>query len=322
MNTAPDVSPDSESEPDVRSFIVPQPAAGARLDVFLAQSMEDRSRAELQECIQKGLVRVDEVPVTKKNRRLTAGEEVIVELPPPTPTVLLPSPEPLAVIYEDRDILVIDKPPGVTVHPGVATGADTLVHRLIHHLGPGVVLPGHPLRPGIVHRLDRETSGLMVIAKSDTAYLRLVAAFASRTMHKVYRALVFGSPAAESGSWQQPIGRHPTVRVKMAVVANGKPAHTDWRRLQRLGTSASLLQCTLHSGRTHQIRVHSAHAGLPLLGDTTYGFRPSRFTGPPVPRVMLHAAELGFAHPITQHPLTFQSADPDDFSQVLEALKE
>lgn len=308
-----------DAEPDVRSFSATPSDALARLDVFLAAQMDDHSRAEIQDWIQRGLVRINEVPVVKKNRRVAAGDEISIDVPPPAPNVLIPSPVPLAVIYEDDDVLVIEKPPGVTVHPGTGTGPDTLVHRLVHHLGAQFPLPGHPLRPGIVHRLDCETSGLMVIAKSEVAYLRLVEAFASREVHKTYRALAFGCPAESSGSWRQPVGRHPTIRVKMATVANGKPAHTDWLLVQQF-TSSCLLSCTLHSGRTHQIRVHAANAGLPLLGDLTYGFRPNRFKGPPIPRVMLHAAELSFAHPVGRKQYTFHSLDPDDFSSLMEIL--
>lgn len=311
--------PGDDSEAEVRLFTVNHEDVPARLDVFLALRMNDHSRAEIQDWIQRGLVTINEVPVTKKNRRVAAGEEVSIEVPSPVPHVLIPSPVPLQVIHEDDDVMVIDKPPRVTVHPGTATGPDTLVHRLLHYVGERFSLPGHPLRPGIVHRLDCETSGLMVIAKSDVAYLRLVADFSSRKIHKVYRALALGHPAESSGSWLQPIGRHPTARVKMAVAANGKPAHTDWL-LVRQFKSSCLLSCTLHSGRTHQIRVHAANAGLPLLGDSTYGFRANRFDGPPVPRIMLHAAELSFAHPVQQKICTFHSPDPEDFASLMRLL--
>lgn len=305
---------------DVRLIEVPYGASPTRLDVCIAAQMEDHSRAAIQDWIQRGLVTVNGIPVTKKNHRVAAGDEIAVDVPPPLPAVLVPSPVPLDVIYEDDDVLVINKPAGITVHPGSGTGPDTLVHRLLHHVGERVSLPGHPLRPGIVHRLDCETTGIMVMARSDVAYLRLVEAFAGRKVHKVYRALAVGCPALQSGSWQQPIGRHPSIRVKMAAVAGGKPAHTDWRVVRQFA-SACLLACTLHSGRTHQIRVHAAHAGHPLLGDSTYGFRAARFDGPPVPRVMLHASELSFSHPRKGTTFSFHCPDAADFSDLIARLE-
>jgi 23S rRNA pseudouridine1911/1915/1917 synthase len=179
---------------------------------------------------------------------------------------------------------------------------------------------GAPERPGIVHRLDKETSGLIVVAKTDKAHHRLAAAFSSRDTHKRYTALVLGVPKKSSGSCREPVGRHPVVRTRMAVQANGRDAHTDWSLERAFKVGASMVSCTIHTGRTHQIRVHMSHAGHPLLGDTSYGFKANRMDAIPVPRVMLHATELHLPHPESGETVEFFAPPPDDFNTLISKM--
>ncbi len=269
----------------------------------------------------------------RASRRLRAGERVLVELPPPREVALEPEDIPLAVVHEDADVLVVDKPAGLVVHPGAGVTRGTLVHALLHH-APGIAGVGGPGRPGIVHRLDKQTSGLMVVAKSPAAYRALVEMLRARAVRRTYLALVWGAPRAAAGTVEGAIGRDPRRRQRMAVVRRGgKPARTRWRVRERLGP-ACLLEVALDTGRTHQIRVHLAHAGLPVVGDPLYGgrgkgqlnagegersLRAALLAG--MPRQALHAAELEFPHPITAEALRFTAPLPEDFRQALERLR-
>jgi 23S rRNA pseudouridine1911/1915/1917 synthase len=205
-------------------------------------------------------------------------------------------------------------------HPGSGTGDDTLVHALLHYCGDELSTVGAPDRPGIVHRLDKETSGLIIVAKTDAAYHKLAAAFSERKTYKRYTALVLGIPKVSKGRIKEPIGRHPVMRTRMAVVPNGKPAHTDWQVEKRFGQMAARMSCVIHTGRTHQIRVHMSELKLPLLGDTTYGFKPSRLKGIKVPRVMLHSTELRIEHPDTGELMTFEAELPEDIITLIAQL--
>jgi len=209
----------------------------------------------------------------------------------------------------------------MVTHPGSGTGEDTLVHALLHHCGAlsGV---GAPDRPGIVHRLDKETSGLIVVAKTDAAHHGLAAAFSGRETYKRYAALVLGLPKRSSGCCAEPIGRHPVVRTRMAVVPSGRSARTDWNLERTFGKRAARLGCVIHTGRTHQIRVHLSHLGHPLLGDDSYGFKPARLPDVAVPRVMLHATELRLPHPSGSKELRLSAPLPGDFLQVEAELGE
>jgi 23S rRNA pseudouridine1911/1915/1917 synthase len=310
---------------------VPESSAGERLDRFLAVAQKDLSRSGLQALIRAGRVTVAGRAV-RAAHRLRAGERVHVELPAPRVLALEPEAIPLAIVHEDRDLLVLDKPAGLVVHPGAGVAAGTLVHALLHHC-PAIADVGGAGRPGIVHRLDRQTSGLMVVAKTPAAYRALVESLRARAVRRRYLALVWGSPPA-SGTTEGAIGRDPRERKRMAVVPRGgKPARTRWRVRERL-PGAALLEVTLDTGRTHQIRVHLAHLGHPVVGDPVYGGRSrarlSRAAGErslhsgvleELRRQALHAAELEFEHPLTGEALRFTSAPPEDFMRALRSLR-
>jgi 23S rRNA pseudouridine1911/1915/1917 synthase len=310
---------------------VPDSSAGERLDRFLAAGQKDLSRSRLQALIREGRVRVGGEPA-RAARRLRAGERVTVELPPPRTTRLEPEDAPLAIVHEDEHLIVLDKPAGLVVHPGAGVAAGTLVHALLHH-DPGIADVGGAGRPGIVHRLDKQTSGLMVVARTPAAYRALVEMLRARTVRRRYLALVWGAPPA-SGSAEGAIGRDPRDRKRMAVVTRGgKPARTRWRVRERL-RGAALLEVTLETGRTHQIRVHLAHLGCPVVGDPVYGgrsrsglslaagersLRSEVLEG--LRRQALHAAWLEFPHPVSGEDLRFAAPPPADFEHAHRALK-
>ncbi|HHN72929.1 MAG TPA: RluA family pseudouridine synthase, partial [Thermopetrobacter sp.] len=260
----------------------PEEAAGQRLDRFLAAAAPDVSRARFQSLIAEGRVAVNGAPAARPGLRLKGGETIRVDLPPPAPAEPRPQDIPLAIVHEDAHLLVIDKPPGMVVHPAPGHGAGTLVNALLHHCGEALSGIGGVRRPGIVHRLDRDTGGLMVVAKSDLAHRRLAEQFAAHgrdgRLERVYRAIVWGHPLPASGRIEAPIGRHPGERTRMAVVGGerGRVAITRYRTLERFHDAegrplAALVECRLETGRTHQIRVHMAHRRHPLLGDPLYG---------------------------------------------------
>lgn len=297
--------------------------AGDRADKALAQLLADVSRARLQETFAEGKVLRNGRPLTK-SQRVAAGDVLTVELVPLPPTEVSAVAGDLRIIFEDDDVLVLNKGPGLVMHPGGGTGDDTLVHFALHHTGGKLSQLGGARRPGIVHRLDKDTTGAVVLAKSDRAYLSLIKQFSERDVAKEYLALVKGVPKLRSGSIHEPIGRNPVVRVKMAVVhgPRGKPAHTDWAVEEVFGRNAALVRCWLHTGRTHQIRVHLSHAGHILLGDYTYGWKPVGGVAGTAQRVMLHAAVLAFAHPADGRALEFQVPLPEDFSALMIRLRE
>jgi 23S rRNA pseudouridine1911/1915/1917 synthase len=281
---------------------------GERLDVFLARSLPDLSRAHAQRLIAEGHVRIEgENP--KPSLRVEAGARIEVEIPAPVPIAPRPESIPLAVLYEDRDLLVVDKPAGMPVHPGPGHEGATLVNALLAHCPDLTGIEGS-LRPGIVHRLDKDTSGLLVVAKNDRAQLALQSQMAARTARKEYLALVQGMPPSH-GTIDAPIGRHPGRRKQMAVVAEGRPARTHYRVLGQAGADALVLT-RLETGRTHQIRVHFAAIGHPIVGDQVYGKRSDL-----VARQFLHAWRLGFRHPRTGDWLSFEAEIPEDLDTAL-----
>jgi 23S rRNA pseudouridine1911/1915/1917 synthase len=304
-------------------FTVQGPAASERADKVLAHFLKDTSRARVQEAFAQKKVWRGETPIAK-SQRVAPGDVLHIELPAPPPSEVEAVAGDLTVIYEDDDLLVLNKSSGLIMHPGGGTGADTLVHFALHHTGGKLSQLGGARRPGIVHRLDKETSGAVVLAKSDRAYLALTKLFSERDVAKEYVALVERVPKLRSGSIREPIGRNPVVRVKMAVVpgTRGKPAHTDWSVEESFGKSAALVRCWLHTGRTHQIRVHLAHLNHPLLGDYTYGWRPRGGVAGSAGRVMLHAAVLAFPHPADGRPLEFRVPPPEDFLALAAELRE
>ena len=283
-----------------------------RLDAYLAATHPEISRSRWKQLIESGHITLNGTPVLKPNTPLALGDTLACTLPPPEPVGLLPADIPLAILYEDSDLLVLNKPPGLVVHPAPGHPADTLVNALLHHCTDLAGIGGE-LRPGIVHRLDKDTSGLLVVAKNEHAHAALVAQFSAHTIQKEYLALVWGTPKKSSGTLDLPIGRHSVHRQKMAVTEKGRPALTHYEILAS-GPLASLLRIRIETGRTHQIRVHMAHLGHPVLGDTTYG--RARHGLPPdllLPRQMLHAHSLKLTHPRTASPLAFTAPPPPDF---------
>ncbi len=294
--------------------------AGQRADKILAASTQVVSRVRLKKAFDAGKVTINGIAVPAKHK-LQPGDRIKALIEPEVHTVPSPSAQTidLSVLYEDEHLIAINKASGMVTHPGNGTAEDTLVHALLDYCGDALSTIGAPLRPGIVHRLDKETSGVIVVAKSDAAHLALARAFAGRELDKRYRAMLRGAPATESGSCRGAIFRHPVHRTKMAVVTKGRVAHTDWRVLQRFGHLASMVECVLHTGRTHQIRVHMSHAGFPLLGDSLYGFKPAGFPLA-IPRVMLHAERLRLRHPITEDLLDLHAPLPEDFVSIASQL--
>ena len=304
-----------------QKFVVPLESQPERADKLLARHFPEVSRVVIQKAIESGKVRREEGGLLQPKQKLFPGNRLFVDLSPEPHVPLLPADIPLEILHEDDHLVVVNKQPGMVVHPGDGTGEDTLVHALLHHCGDKLSSVGAPRRPGIVHRLDKETSGVIVVAKADAAHHSLAAQFAERKTIKEYLGLVVGCPREDSGSIKLSVGRHPTVRVKMSVTENGKYAHTDWEVAETFGGAFALLRCLIHTGRTHQIRVHLAHFGHPVAGDETYGYKPARLKAQPAPRVLLHAAKLHFTHPATGEPLPMEAPLPDDFSDYLDGLR-
>jgi len=326
---------------------VDETGAGQRLDQFLAAQppvqAEAISRTRAQALIEAGHVTLDGAPALQPKAKIRAGQNVALQIPDAAPAEPLGEDIPLAIVFEDDYIVVIDKPAGLVVHPGAGNETGTLVNALIAHCGDSLSGIGGVKRPGIVHRLDKDTSGLLVIAKTDAAHRKLSQLFADHgrrlNLTREYLALVWGAPDRQSGMVDAPIGRHAIQREKMAVVplARGREAITHWRLLDTFGRDregrpvASLIACELETGRTHQIRVHMAHIGHPLLGDQTYGAgfktkaahldEAARAALTSLNRQALHARALGFDHPITGDELLFESDPPEDFAGLTRALK-
>jgi 23S rRNA pseudouridine1911/1915/1917 synthase len=301
------------------AFIVPSTIRRTRADKILAGAFPAHSRAALQRAFEAGLVRRNGMALAKSDA-VKAGDTLEFTLPEITPTELKPVAIPLGVLYEDEHLLAINKAAGMVVHPGVGTGEDTLVHALLAHCAGGLSGVGGVERPGIVHRLDKETSGVLLVAKNDAAHRGLSEQFAGRHLRKEYLALVSGVPRLQSGVIERAVSRHPVHRERMTVGEGGRPARTDWAIVEAFGDKTALLRCRIHSGRTHQIRVHLKSTGHPLLGDKVYGWKPDPALPAP-PRVMLHAERIAFLHPITARPLDVRAPLPEDFEQLLAALR-
>lgn len=304
---------------------VPDTVRPGRADKILAILYPDLSRSRWQRLFGDGRVWMDDRALCQKDK-IRPGDSVQFSIPPDRPMDLQPVDMNLSIHFEDADLLVLEKEPGVVVHPGSGTGGDTLVHGLLHHCKGSLGGIGGTERPGIVHRLDKETSGLLVVAKSEAAFRELSRQFAEREVGKGYTALVTGVPDPPDGMVDQPIARHPVHRTRMACRAGGRTARTDYRLVEAFGREAALLSLRIHTGRTHQIRVHMKHIGHPLAGDGLYGYKAGSLkTGGrpvPVPRVLLHATRLAFKHPVTGRPMGFESPLPPDFSSVLDLLRQ
>lgn len=290
--------------------------AGERLDTALAAVL-GVSRSRVQEMMDQGLIEVDGGRAAKSHR--VGGDETVTILPCPEKEYRVGAEDiPVRIVYQDADIAVISKQPGLVVHPAAGHADGTLVNALLHAL-PDLGRVGDEIRPGIVHRLDRDTSGLMVVAKHEEAFVRLQEMVRQRAITRRYLALVHGTPPSASGTIDAPVGRDPRERKKMAVTGDGRPAVTHFDVLQTM-PGYSLVEVELVTGRTHQIRVHFAHLGHPVAGDAVYGRHGSKGTVPGLGRQFLHAWRLELDHPLTGKPLCFRDPLPDDLSEVLEKL--
>jgi 23S rRNA pseudouridine1911/1915/1917 synthase len=281
--------------------------AGQRLDLFLAAQIDRLSRARIQTLIRSGHILLNG-SICRPRQIIRAGDEVVVSEPQPEPIVQQPEELTVPILFEDEHLLVVNKPAGMTVHPGAGVRSGTLVNALLHQVSnlSGI---GGTLRPGVVHRLDKETSGCLVVAKHDLAHLRLSNQFSERKVQKFYLALCAGKFTKFAGEIIKPIGRHPVQRQKMAVVDRGRPAQTKFQVLQET-SRWTLVLCQIYTGRTHQIRVHLHSIGHPVLGDKVYGKSSGEYG-----RQMLHAWRLGFFHPMANNWLEFEAGLPDDFLQ-------
>ena len=289
--------------------------SGERADQLLSRQIEGLTRSAAQRLLEQGRVSCRGA-VLKKNGRPEAGDELTVELPEPEPADVLPQDIPLDVVYEDADVIVVNKPVGLVVHPAPGHPDGTLVNALLYHCGDSLSGINGELRPGIVHRIDRDTSGLIIAAKNDAAHLSLAAQLEDHTLSRVYECLAQGNLREDEGTIDAPIGRSPKDRKKMAVVAGGRRAVTHYRVLGRY-SGCTHAQCRLETGRTHQIRVHMAYTGHPLLGDTVYGGRAVKGLA----GQCLHARRLTFVHPRTGVPITVECPLPDWFTAVLNKLE-
>jgi 23S rRNA pseudouridine1911/1915/1917 synthase len=294
----------------VYNFIADKP--GVRLDKYACEKCPELSRTRIQKLITEGYITVND-QVAKAGLKLNIGDRLRVTIPPPPPSPLTPEAIPLNIIYEDADLLVIDKPAGLTVHPAPGHPAHTLVNAIISHF-PHLAALSDSLRPGIVHRLDRDTSGVMVVAKNSWAQAKLVEQFKTHSVTKVYLVLVKGRLTPENGIIKAPIGRDPRNRKKMAVVGSGRQARTDYRVIRYIG-GYTLVEVMPETGRTHQIRVHLAAIGFPVVGDKVYGVK-----SPHLSRQFLHASRLGFKLPATGEYMEFKSELPPDLAQALKDI--
>jgi len=316
------LSTDSQAGPS-QVIPIPQTLPGLRLDAFLKHHLPTLSRGALQRMIAEGHIRVDG-RITKPTHRPHAGEQVQIHWAPPRPATAQPESIPLDILFEDKDLLVLNKSPDIVVHPSAGHSTHTLVNALLHHCQGQLSGIGGTARPGIVHRLDQETSGCLVVAKNDLAHLDIATQFARREVHKVYEAIVCGHPAQDHGEIDAAIARHPNHRKRMAVTrGKGRPARTSYRVLEHLH-QASLIEAILHTGRTHQIRVHCHSIGHPLVGDPAYGrktnARLAELTGYHAPRQLLHASTLTLRHPVSGIVMKFIAPRPRDIVTAIVAL--
>ncbi len=308
----------------IEKFIVNETHIGKRVDVVLSDILEKQTRSQIKRLISEKQILVDGKPI-KPSRKLELGEEVVVKIPKPEPNLMKAEDIPLVILYEDPDIAVVDKPAGISMHPGAGIKSGTVVNALLHMCSDlsGI---GGTIRPGIVHRLDKDTSGVVVIAKNDTSHLSLAKQFKDRTTNKTYTALVEGVFKSSSGTYDLPIGRHPTQRKQMSTKSkSGKEAHTAWRIVEQY-LHASLVEITPKTGRTHQIRVHFADAGHPIIGDKTYRQKKEKTpiilkVSKELGRQALHASKLGFIHPSSGKYVEFESELPDDIKSAIRQLK-
>ena len=306
------------------SLMIERSLPAERLDAFLRSRFPAMSRGAIQRLIESGHIRVNGLPV-KATHTPRAGESITITFPEARPAEARPENIPLEILFEDEDLLVINKPPGLVVHPSAGHDEHTLVNALLHHCAGGLSGIGGVARPGIVHRLDQDTSGCLIVAKNDQAHVALAAQFAGRTMEKIYAAIVCGEVPRESGEIRAAIARHPNHRKRMAVAeGDGREAWTSYRVRERL-VHATYLEVLLHTGRTHQIRVHFQHLGYPVVGDQVYGGRKNQrlkeLANYAAARQLLHAHKLTFTHPRTGRKKAIAAPLPADFETALKLLR-
>ena len=290
--------------------------AGARLDAWLAANVEELTRSAAVRLIEEGRVTRGGKPLVKKDK-VIGGETIEVALPEPEKVDVVPQNIPLNIVYEDGDVIVVNKPKGMVVHPAPGHSDGTLVNALLYHCGDSLSGIGGELRPGIVHRIDRDTTGLIIAAKNDFAHQRLSAQLQDHTLSRIYRCIVIGNMREDSGTVDAPIGRHPVDRKKQAIVADGRRAVTHWRVLERY-QGLTYVECRLETGRPHHIRVHMAHTGHPILGDTVYG---NKKEVPGLQGQCLHAVGLRFIHPRTEQPVELSCGLTEEFEVQLKKLR-
>jgi 23S rRNA pseudouridine1911/1915/1917 synthase len=307
------------------NFTVEQSRPGERFDSFLREKFPSASRGALQRLIEQGHIRVNGNAV-KPTHAPRAGDRVEVHWPEAKPAEALPEEMPLEILFEDKSLLVLNKPAGLVVHPAAGHEEHTLVNALLHHCKGSLSGIGGVARPGIVHRLDKETTGCLIVAKNDETHLALSKQFSERTVQKIYNAIVCGEIARDDGEIRAAISRHPSHRKRMAVRddATGRTAHTSYKVVERL-KGATFVETRIHTGRTHQIRVHFEFLGYPVAGDATYGAKQNKklaeATGFKAPRILLHAREISFVHPAKQKQMCFEAPLPGDFRGALKFLR-
>ena len=289
--------------------------SGERLDKFIADN-SDISRSYAAKLCEDGLVMLSGKPLAKKYK-ITGGEEIEIDVPEPEELSIEPEDIPLDIVYEDSDVIVVNKPQGLCVHPAPGNESGTLVNGLVYHCGGELSAINGVIRPGIVHRIDKDTSGLLIVAKNNEAHLKLSEQLKERKAMRKYVALVNGNIKEEGGTINKPIARNPVDRKKMAVVQGGREAITHFNVLERFG-QYTLVECILETGRTHQIRVHMASIGHSIVGDPLYGIKKEKFN---LPGQLLHAKTIGFVHPTTGEMMEFSSEMPEYFQNVLEKLR-
>jgi 23S rRNA pseudouridine1911/1915/1917 synthase len=301
-------------------FQVPDDVRHERADKVLSRAFPEHSRVALQRSFDAGLVSLGG-KILAKSDEIKGGDVIAFSIPDTRPSELRPVDIPLDVLYEDEHLIALNKASGMIVHPGAGTGEDTLVHALLARCKDTLSGIGGVQRPGIVHRLDKETSGVLLVAKTDAAHRALAEQFAGRQLKKTYLAIVSGVPGLKSGVIDRAISRHPIHRHRMTVGEGGRPSRTDWEVVETFANIAALVRCRIHTGRTHQIRVHMKSLGHPLLGDPTYGWKSDPRMPLQPARVMLHAEFISFLHPITARPMAITAPLPADFQELLKSLR-
>lgn len=305
-------------ESNAQKYVFVIEAAGERIDKFLSDNMTDVTRSRIKKLLLDGCVSISGSPVTKANYKLKPGDEVTVIIPNVREAEIVAEDIPLEIVYEDSDMLVVNKPQGMVVHPAAGNYSHTLVNALLWHCGESLSGINGEKRPGILHRIDKDTSGLLLVAKNDKAHQALSAQIKAHSLTRAYKALVHGNIKTDKGRIDAPIGRHPSDRKKMTITyKNSRSAVTNYNVIERFGRY-TYVECVLETGRTHQIRVHMSKNGHPIVGDKTYGVKKEEFK---LNGQLLHAYKVGFVHPSTSEYMEFTSPVPDYYSKVLEKLR-